>query len=78
MWYLIGGCIGDGKWNNALNAVGTSIYPLSVVDGYEYDEKTGKGMLTFTGYFTTDGFKLIQTPVAGITSGVLLTVRSPV
>lgn len=62
MWYLIGGCIGDGKWNNALNAVGSSIYPLSVVDGYEYDEKTGKGMLTFTGYFTTDGFKLIQNP----------------
>lgn len=42
MWYLIGGCIGDGKWNNALNAVGTSIYPLSVVDGYEYDEKRVK------------------------------------
>ena len=81
MWYLIGGCIGDGKWNNALNAVGTSIYPLSVVDGYEYDEKTGKGMLTFTGYFTTDGFKLIQTPGSwdnqwGTSDGALTGVKN--
>ena len=81
MWYLIGGCIGDGKWNNAMNAVGTSIYPLSVVDGYEYDEKTGKGMLTFTGYFTTDGFKLIQTPGSwdnqwGTSDGALTGVKN--
>ncbi len=62
MWYLIGACIGDGNWSNSTEAIGTSIYPMSVVKDYEYDPKTGKGELTFTGYLTTDGFKLIKTP----------------
>lgn len=62
MWYLIGGCIGDGQWNNSLEGIGTSMYPMSVVDGYAYSKKTGKGVLTFTGYLTTDGFKLVMTP----------------
>ena len=62
LWYLIGGCIGDGKWTNSVDAIGTSIYPMSVVENYEYDKKTGKGELIFTGYLTTDGFKLVKTP----------------
>ena len=62
MWYLIGACIGDGNWSNSTEAIGTSIYPMSVVKDYEYDPKTGKGELTFTGYLTTEGFKLIKTP----------------
>lgn len=59
MWYLIGSCIGDGGWGSV---VGSSIYPLSIVNGYNYDKNTGKGELTFTGYFTPDGFKLIRIP----------------
>lgn len=62
LWYLIGGGIGDGKWTNSADAIGTSIYPMSLVDKYEYDKKTGKGELIFTGYLTTEGFKLIKTP----------------
>lgn len=61
MWYLIGSCIGDGKWTNSAEAVGTSLIPMNTVPGYEYDKKTGQGILSFTGYFTTDGFKLIKT-----------------
>lgn len=61
MWYLIGACIGDGKWTNSPSAIGTSIYPMSIDAGCEYDKKTGKGKLTFTGYLTTDGFKLVHT-----------------
>lgn len=61
MWYLIGACIGDGAWTNSPSAVGTSIYPMSIVDGYSYDKNTGQGELTFTGYLTPDGFKLVHT-----------------
>ena len=63
MWYLIGQCIGDGSWSNTGMAdVGKSIYPMALVKDYDYDSKTGQGELTFTGYLTTEGFKLIKTP----------------
>lgn len=62
MWYLIGSCIGDGAWSNSAEAIGTSIYPMSLVKDYEYDKKTGEGELTFTGWLTPDGFKLIKVP----------------
>lgn len=62
MWYLIGGCIGDGSWGGT---VGTSVIPMSIVDGYKYNETTGQGELTFTGYFlASQGFKLVKTPGA--------------
>lgn len=71
MWYFIGDCIGDAAWTNT--AVGTSIYPMAIVDGFSYDKTTGQGELSYTGYFTnmkvengeivpTGGFKLIMTP----------------
>lgn len=63
LWYLIGDCIGDGKWTNSVEAIGTSIYPMGITKGYQYDKKTGQGVLTFTGYFPAGkGFKLVQTP----------------
>jgi hypothetical protein len=57
-WYLIGACIGDGKWTN--DALGTSIMPLYPITGETYDAKTGDDTLSWTGYLTTDGFKLIH------------------
>ncbi len=62
LWYLIGSCIGDGAWNNSVAGIGTSIYPMALVKDYEYDKKTGQGELTFTGYLTPDGFKLVKNP----------------
>ena len=62
MWYLIGACIGDGSWSNSMDAIGKSIYPMALVKDFEYDKKTGEGELTFTGYLTPDGFKLIKVP----------------
>mgnify|MGYP006382039121 FL=1 len=60
MWYLIGGCIGDGGWGAE---IGTGVIPMSLVDGHKYDEQTGEGLLTFTGYFPSDGgFKIVQVP----------------
>ena len=59
LWYLIGGCIADGKWGST---IGTSIIPMSIVKDFEYDKKTGKGETVFTGYFNEDGFKLKKTP----------------
>ncbi|MBQ4367083.1 MAG: SusF/SusE family outer membrane protein, partial [Muribaculaceae bacterium] len=53
-WYLVGGCIGDGSWaNNSVDNVGTSLFPLAY---------SGENTISYTGYFTTDGFKLIKTP----------------
>lgn len=64
LWYLIGGCVGDGTWgNDGTGNIGTSIYPLCPIEGEEYDEKTGQGKLTYTGYFiSSQGFKIIKTP----------------
>lgn len=59
IWYLIGSCIADGKWGSA---IGTSIIPMSIIKDYEYDKKTGEGEITFTGYFTDGGFKMVKTP----------------
>lgn len=60
MWYLIGGAIGDGSWNNSPAGLGVSLYPLSVITGNVYN-KTGDGTFTYTGYFeSSKGFKLIR------------------
>lgn len=60
MWYLIGACIGDGAWTNTPEALGTSNFTMSIIADQKYDSNTGKGVLTFTGYFTTAGFKIIR------------------
>ena len=53
-WYLVGGCIGDGTWGNeGVSNVGVSLYPMAYVS---------EGVISYTGYLTTDGFKLIKTP----------------
>ena len=53
-WYLVGGCIGDGSWKNeGVSDVGVSLYPMAYVS---------EGVISYTGYLTTDGFKLIKTP----------------
>ncbi|MGI6223672.1 MAG: SusE domain-containing protein [Prevotella sp.] len=59
-WYLIGACIGDGAWTNTTDALGTSVIPLYPITGQTYDAKTGDGILSWTGYLTTDGFKLVH------------------
>lgn len=58
LWYLIGGDICDGKWGSS---IGESILPLQTVDNFEYDKKTGKGEITWTGYLSGNGFKLKKT-----------------
>lgn len=63
LWYLVGGCIGDGSWNNTADGVGTGLIPMSVVKDCEYDKKTGAGLVTYTGYFPENGeFKIVKTP----------------
>ncbi len=53
IWYLVGSCIGDGSWGNAPENIGTSLFPLAYI---------GNDKVSYTGYFTTDGFKLIKDP----------------
>lgn len=63
MWYLVGGCIADGSWDNTADGIGVNLVPMSLVAGYEYNASTGKGLLTYTGYFLANqGFKLVMTP----------------
>jgi len=52
MWYLVGNMFG-GKWGSV---VGETALPMFIVDGYEYDKKTGCGELEFTNYFITGAF----------------------
>lgn len=59
LWYLIGGCIGDGGWTT--DALGTSVFPMSIVSGASYNSNTGRGTIVFSGYFPSDGgFKFIR------------------
>jgi hypothetical protein len=60
-WYIVG--LGNVWDNNSNDDIGSSLIPLSVVDGDKYDAASGNGTFTYTGYFVSDeGFKLIQTP----------------
>ena len=60
LWYLIGGAIGDGNWNNSVAGLGVSLYPMNIVTGNAYN-KSGDGTFTYTGYFeSSKGFKLIR------------------
>ena len=74
-WYLVGGAIGDGSWNNATAGLGVALYPLSVVTGNKYNI-AGDGEFTYTGYFEAGkAFKLIRDPGSwaeqwGVTNGV--------
>lgn len=62
-YYLVGGCIADGKWTNDASAIGTSLQPLYTVPGTEYDKVTGEGTVQYVGYFPANGeFKIIFTP----------------
>lgn len=49
LWYVIGFDVADGQWNFS---VPNSRIPL-------YTEDLGSGLLTYTGYFAGNGFKLV-------------------
>ena len=55
-WYLIGKTIGDGTWDDGKGV------PLLPMEGQEYDKKTGKGVISWTGYLSTEDFKLKKNP----------------
>ena len=54
-WYLIGSCIGDGSWGGE---IGPNMIPMYAIAGENYDKKSGEGKFSWTGYLTTEGFKL--------------------
>lgn len=63
IWYLVGGCIADGKWSNNADAIGTSLMPMNIIQGVEYDKKTGTGEIQYIGYFPDNAeFKIVKTP----------------
>ena len=60
MWYLLGGCIGNGGWSNSADNTYVGNIPMFLVEGCEYDAETGTGDLTYTGYFlASQGFKIL-------------------
>jgi len=72
-WYIVG--LG-GHWDNSNAGLGSSLVPLNVVSGNNYNDN-GDGKFTYTGYFkASDSFKLIRdigvwTPSWAMTSGAL-------
>ena len=64
VWYLIGAVIADGKWTNSAQAIGTSMIPMFTQKDYEYDKKTGLGIIEYTGYIDAGAgkFKIVRTP----------------
>ena len=58
LWFIVG--LGDGKWTNSKEGLGTSLIPLGVVKGKKYNS-SGDGEFVYTGYFKSSrGFKLIR------------------
>lgn len=50
-------------WDNSAGAAGTSLIPMSLVDGFSYNTVTGAGDFIFTGYFEAGlGYKLVLVP----------------
>lgn len=63
IWYLVGGCVGDGSWSNNTGAIGTGLLPMYPVVDNTYDVTDGTGKIEFVGYFPADGiFKIVKTP----------------
>lgn len=61
LWYISGDCIGDGQETLRLDAIGTSLIPLSAVSGAKYNFN-GDGEFTMTDYFPAGGkFRLVNT-----------------
>ena len=59
IWYLIGSDIADGSWGDA---IGQAIIPMQVIEGEEYDKKSGEGKIQWVGYLAGGGFKLKHYP----------------
>jgi starch-binding outer membrane protein SusE/F len=56
-WYIVG--LG-GHWDNNVAGLGSSLIPLSVVVGKNYND-LGDGKFVYTGYFkSSDGFKILR------------------
>ena len=51
-WYILGGNIGNGGWDNRVFGLGTSSVPLGVVDDNTF---------RFSGHFGTGEFKMVRT-----------------
>lgn len=63
IYYLVGGCIADGKWTNSAAAIGTSMIPMLPVPGTTFDKVTGAGQIEWYGYIPAGGeFKIVFTP----------------
>lgn len=57
LWYIIG--LG-GNWNNSIAGLGSSLIPLDIVDGSNYNDD-GDGKFTYSGYFkASDSFKILR------------------
>jgi hypothetical protein len=73
-WFIVG--LG-GNWNNSVEGLGSSLIPLSVVNGKSYNPGTGDGTYTTTVYIkSSESFKLIRdvsawSPSWAMTGGVL-------
>jgi len=56
-WYIVG--LG-GSWDNSMAGLGSSLIPLGVIDGNNYDAN-GDGTFVYTGYFdASTNFKLVR------------------
>lgn len=59
MWFFLGDMFGG--WTNAYDLECKTTVPMNLVPDCEYDKATGKGILTYTGWFEAGrGFKLLR------------------
>lgn len=65
IWYIVGDFANaDYNWKNGgTENIGAGLLPLQASTSESYDKMTGKGIISYTGYFVaTRAFKLIRVP----------------
>jgi hypothetical protein len=73
-WYIIG--LGDGAWKNDISGLGSSVFPMSVAPGNNYDSE-GNGKFIFTSYKKlVKGSKLSAISEVGIFNGAMAEVMA--
>lgn len=62
-WYMVGNNIGSASWSNDAAGVGLGLIPLLPSTDETYDEATGTGVISYTGYLPAGTqFKFILNP----------------
>ena len=61
LWYMVGQNIGSADWSNSATDLGKGLIPLLPLVKEEYEKPSGKGVISYTGFFKAGTqFKFVE------------------